>query len=162
MLWKNLFRHFLYMNLEIVKVNKKIVIIFLVIIITIFIVIFSLDQSEKNSNIIFHVTLADPGLYTNGIYTDTFTINRGDYSLRFVPNGSSPTVLSITLNGDNLDFFEDFKLESVSHQTESSEYFTWKYNGQKIILISEMQEISIIINPNGNVMGSVSVDILEN
>jgi hypothetical protein len=25
-----------------------------------------------------------------------------------------------------------------------------------------MQEISIIINPNGNVMGSVSVDILEN
>ncbi len=130
--------------------------------ITIFVVIFSLDQSEKNSNIIFHVTLADPGLYTNGIYADTFAINKGDYSFRFVPNGSSPTVLSITLSGDNFDFFEDFKLESVSHQTGVSEYFTWKYNGQKIILISEIQEISIIINPNGNVMGSVSVDILEN
>ena len=142
--------------------NKKIVAIPIVVIIPILVVIFSLDPSEKNSNVIFHVTLADPDLYTNGIYTDTFTINKGDYSFRFVPNGSSPKILSITLNGDNLDFFEDFKLESISRQTGASEYFTWKYNGQKIILISEMQEISIIINPNGNVMGSVSVDILEN
>ncbi len=111
---------------------------------------------------IFHVTLADPDLYINGVYAEKFTIDKGQYSFRFVPNGSSPMILSITLNGNNLDFFEDFKLESVSHQTGSSEYFTWKYNGQKIILISEMQEISIIINPNGNVMGSVSVDILVN
>ncbi len=131
-------------------------------IIVIFVGIFSLEPSEKNSNIIFHETLADPDLYTNGVYTDTFTIDKGEYSFRFVPNGSSPEILSITLNGDNFDFSEDFKLESTSHQTGTSEYFTWKYDGQKIILISEMQEISIIINPNGNVMGSVSVDILEN
>jgi len=143
-------------------VNKKIVIIPIVVIITIFVVIFSLEPSEKNSNIVFHATLADPDLYINGVYTDTFTIDKGEYSFRFVPNGSSPEILSITLNGDNFDFSEDFKLESTSHQTGTSEYFTWKYNGQKIILISEMQEIFIIINPNGNVMGSVSVDILEN
>jgi len=143
-------------------VNKKIVIIPIVVIITIFVVIFSLEPSEKNSNIVFHATLADPDLYINGVYTDTFTINKGEYSFRFVPNGSSPEILSITLNGDNFDFSEDFKLESTSHQTGTSEYFTWKYDGQKIILISEMQEISIIINPNGNVLGSVSVDILEN
>ncbi len=142
--------------------NKKIVIIFIVVIISIFVVIFSLDPSGKNSNVIFHVTLADPDLYTNGVYTDTFTIDKGEYSFRFVPNGSSPEILSITLNGDNFGFSEDFKLESASHQTGTSEYFTWKYDGRKIILISEMQEISIIINPNGNVMGSVSVDILEN
>jgi len=142
-------------------VNKKIVIISIVIIV-IFVGIFSLEPSEKNSNIIFHATLADPDLYTNGVYTDTFTIDKGEYSFRFVPNGSSPEILSITLNGDNFDFSEDFKLESTSHQTGTSEYFTWKYNGQKIILISEIQKISIIINPNGNVMGSVSVDILEN
>ena len=55
-----------------------------------------------------------------------------------------------------------WKLESTSHQTGISEYFTWEYDGQKTIVISEMQEVSIIINPNGNVMGSVSVDILEN
>ncbi len=142
--------------------NKKIVIIPIVVIIAIFVVIFSSDPSEKNSNIVFHVTLADPDLYTNGIYTDTFTIDKGEYSFRFVPNGSSPEILSIILNGENFDFSEDFKLQSTLQQTGTSEYFTWKYDGQKIILISEMQGISIIINPNGNVMGSVSVDILEN
>ncbi len=125
-------------------------------------VVFSLDPSEKNDNVVFHVTLADPDLYTNGVYADTFTINKGENSFRFVPNGSSPEILSITLNGENFDFSEDFKLQSTLHQTGTSEYFTWKYDGGKVVLISEMQEISIIINPNGNVMGSVSVDILEN
>ncbi len=134
----------------------------MVVIITFSVVIFSLDPSGKNSNIVFHATLADPDLYTNGVYIDTFTIEKGEYFFRFVPNGSSPEILSITLNGENFDFSEDFELKSTSHQTGTSEYFTWKYDGQKIILVSEMQEISIIINPNGNVMGSVSVDILEN
>jgi hypothetical protein len=143
-------------------VNKKIVIIPIVVIIVIFVVIFPLDPSEKNDNVIFHVTLADPDLYTNGVYTDTFTIDKGEYSFRFVPNGSSPEILSIALNGENFDYTEDFKLESTLHQTGASEYFTWEYKGQKIIRVAEMQEVSIIINPNGNVMGSVSVDILEN
>ncbi len=129
--------------------------------ITIFVVIFSLEPSERNSNIVFHATLADADLYANGVYTDTFTIDRGEYSFRFVPNGSSPKILSIALNGNNFDFSEDFKLESTLHQTDTSEYYTWEYDGQKIILVSEIQEISIIINPNGNVKGSVSVDILE-
>ena len=53
-------------------------------------------------------------------------------------------------------------LEGTSHQTGISEYFTWEYNGEKIIFIPETQEISIVIDPNGTVMGSVSVDILEN
>ncbi len=142
--------------------NKKIGIIPIVVIIVIFVVIFSLDPSKKNDNVIFHVTLADPDLYTNGVYTNTFTIDKGEYSFRFVPNGSSPVILSITLNGENFDFSEEFKLENTLHQTETSEYFTWEYKGQKIILVAEMQQVSIIINPNGNVMGSVSVDILEN
>ena len=142
--------------------NKKIVLITIVVIITIFVVISSFEPSEKNDNVIFHVTLADPDLYSNGIYINEFSINEGEYSFRFVPNGSSPEILSITLNGENFDFSEDFKLKSTSHQTGTSEYFTWKYEGQKIIWVNEMQEISIIINPNGNVIGSVSVDILEN
>ncbi len=133
----------------------------LVVIITIF-VVFSLEPSGTNSNVVFHVTLADPELYINGAYIDTFTIDKGEYSFRFVPNGSSPKILSIMLSGENFDFSEDFTLESTPHQTGTSEYFTWKYEGQKIIWVTEMQEISIIINPNGNVMGSVSVDILEN
>ena len=142
--------------------NKKIALITIVVIITIFVVISSFEPSEKNDNVIFHVTLADPDLYSNGIYINEFSINEGEYSFRFVPNGSSPEILSITLNGENFDFSEDFKLESTSHQTGTSEYFTWKYEGQKIIWVNEMQKISIIINPNGNVIGSVSVDILEN
>jgi len=131
-------------------------------IITIFVVIFSAQPSERNDNVVFHATLADPNLYTNGIYTDAFTINEGEYSFRFVPNGSSPEILSITLNGENFDFSGDFNLKSISHQTGTSEYFTWEYEGQKIILVAEMQQVSIIINPNGNVKGSISVDILEN
>ena len=142
--------------------NKKIALITIVVIITIFVVISSFEPSEKNDNVIFHVTLADPDLYSNGIYINEFSINKGEYSFRFVPNGSSPEILSITLNGENFDFSEDFKLKSTSHQTGTSEYFTWKYEGQKIIWVNEMQKISIIINPNGNVIGSVSVDILEN
>ncbi len=150
--------------------NKKIIIIPIVVVVTIFLIGVTIDddrtftESEdiEKSSIIFHATLADPNLYTNGIYTETFSLEKGKYSFRFVPNGSSPEILSITLSGENFDFYEDFKLESTSHQTGISEYFTWKYEGQKIILISKMQEISIIINPNGNIMGSVSVDILEN
>ncbi|NWJ28624.1 hypothetical protein HX848_04455 [Marine Group I thaumarchaeote] len=142
--------------------NKKIVLIPIIMIIATFVTIFSLDPSERNGNVVFHVTLADSGLYANGVYTDTFTINDGEYSFRFVPNGSSPEILSIILNGENFDFSEDFNLESTLHQTGTSEYLTWKYVGQEIILISEMQEVFIIINPNGNVIGSVSVDILEN
>jgi len=150
------------MNLELAKVNKKIVIIPIIVIIMIFVIIFSSGPSEKNNNVVFHVTLADPDLYTNGVYTDIFTIDKGEYSFRFVPNGSSPEILSIVLDGTDFGFSEDFTLESTSHQTGVSEYFTWKYDGQKRIMVSELQEISVIINPNGNKMGSVSVDILEN
>ena len=84
------------------------------------------------------------------------------YFFRFVPNGSSPEILSITLSGDTFDFSEDFKLVGILHQTEISEYFTWEYDGQKNIVIPEMQEVSITINPNEKTLGSVSVDILEN
>jgi hypothetical protein len=66
------------------------------------------------------------------------------------------------LIGDTFDFSEDFKLIGTPHQTGISEYFTWDYVGERNILVSETQEISIIIDPNGNALGSVSVDILEN
>ena len=141
--------------------NKKIVIIPLVIIIVIVIVNFSSDNISEKSDAVFHITLADPNLYVDGVYIDKFTIEKGDYFFRFVPNGSSPEILSISLNGFTFDFSEDFKLVGTSHQTGISEYFTWNYDGEENITIPEKQEISISINPNENVMGSVSVDILE-
>ena len=134
----------------------------IVIVVVIILVSFSSDEISKENNILFHVTLADPNLYVDGVYTEVFSLEKGEYFFRFVPNGSSPEILSITLNGDTFNFSEDFKLIGIPHQTEISEYFTWKYDGQKNILISEIQEVTITINPNGKTLGSVSVDILEN
>jgi hypothetical protein len=145
-----------------VIMNKKIIIAPIVAIVAIFLVSLSDDSSSQKDDVSFHVTLADPELYINGVYSDTFTIEKGDYIFRFVPNGSSPKVLSIILSGNTVDFSEDFKLVGTPHQTGISEYFTWDYDGEREISISETQEISIVINPNNETMGSVSVDILEN
>ena len=60
----------------------------IVVIITVFIINFSFDSSEIKSDVLFHATLADPDLYTNGVYIDKFTISKGEYFFRFVPNGN--------------------------------------------------------------------------
>ena len=145
-----------------ILLNKKIIIIPVVIILAIVLINFASDETNEKKNILFHITLADPDLYINGVYTEEFTLEKGEYFFRFVPNGSSPKILSITLNGDTFDYSEDFHLIGTPHQTGISEYFTWDYNGQKNIINSKMQKVSITINPNGETIGSVSVDILEN
>ena len=121
----------------------------------------SMDSKEKDDDVVFHITLADPKLYTNGIYTDNFTIESGTYFFRFVPNGSSPEILSIKLSGQNYNFIENFNLKGIPHESETSKYFTWKYEGVKNITIDSMKEITIVINSNGDAMGSVSVDIIK-
>lgn len=145
-----------------ILLNKKIIMISMVVILVIVLVGFSSNETGEKTNILFHITLADPDLYVNGVYTEKFTLEKGEYLFRFVPNGSSPKILSITLSGDTFDYSEDFKLIGTSHQTGISEYFTWDYDGQKNIFVLEMQELSITINPNTETLGSVSVDILEN
>ena len=134
----------------------------MILIVTVIFASFSSDETSNENNTLFHVTLADSDLYIDGIYSEDFSIDKGEYFFRFVPNGSSPEILSITLNGDKFYFSENYNLIGSLHQTEISEYFTWKYDGQKNILISEMQEMTITINPNGKTLGSVSVYILEN
>ena len=124
-------------------------------------VVISMDSEEKENNVVFHITLADPELYTNGIYTNNFTIESGTYFFRFVPNGSSPEILSIKLSSQNYSFIENFNLKGIPHESETSKYFTWEYQGEKNVTIDSMQEITIVINSNGNVMGSVSVDIIK-
>jgi hypothetical protein len=150
------------MEFTILFMNKKIIGVSIISIISIFGIYYSVNSEEKENDIIFHVTLANPELYNNGIYTDKFTIDAGTYFFRFVPNGSSPEILSIKLNGQNYDFSENFKLKGIPHESETAKYFTWEYEGQKNITNNSLKEISIIINPNGNVMGSVSVDIIKN
>ena len=119
------------------------------------------DQDEKINEDIFHITLADPELYANGVYTEKFLIESGTYFFRFVPNGSSPEILSIKLIGQNYAFEENFELVGIPHESETAKYFTWKYDGNEKIIIESSQEISITINPNGNVKGSVSVDLIK-
>jgi hypothetical protein len=141
--------------------NKKILIIPVVLIIIVIVLSFN-QVDKKNINIVFHITLADPDLYKNGIYSNTFTMNKGDYLFKFIPNGDSPQSLTILLKGENYDFSENFKLKGTLHQTGISEYYTWDYDGQKTISIPIQQVITIEINPNGNELGPVSVDIVEN
>ena len=143
--------------------NKKIAIILLPIIVAVTgFALLSFNDGNKADNVVFHVTLADPKLYQDGVYTDIFSIESGQYSFRFVPNGDSPQILSILLNGDNFRFNEDFRLNGISHETGISQYYTWDYDGEKEIVISEYQEITIQINPNGDLLGSVSVDLISN
>ena len=141
--------------------SKKIIIIPIIVILGIFAVM-SLDSSKEDDGVVFHVTLADPKLYQNGIYTETFEIKSGEYYFRFVPNGSSPEILSISLDGWSLEFSENFQLKNTLHETGISEYYTWEYLGENQIAIPEDQQVMISINPNGNVIGSVSVSILQN
>jgi len=145
-----------------ISMNKKIIIIPIVVIVVIGLVSFSSDETNEKKNTIFHVTLADPDLYVNGEFSQVLTLEKGEYFFRFVPNGSSPKILSITVVGENFGFDEDFQLRNTLHQTGISEYFTWEYDGTHSFTIPESGEVEIIVNPNGNIMGSVSVDILEN
>ena len=139
--------------------NKKFIIFPIIVIVGI--IIISLDENDDDSDIIFHVTLAKPELYVDGIYSEFFTIEKGNYNFRFVPNGSSPNILTISIIGEDFDFKQNFHLKNTLHQTGISEYFTWEYDGTHSFTIPKSGEVKILINPNGNTMGSVSVDILE-
>lgn len=143
--------------------QKKIIFVPIIIVIIVMVTFgFQSDQTGKKNESIFHVTLAEPRLYENGVYSNNFVIEQGEYNFRFVPNGDSPQNLTILLEGNNFEFSENFKLNGTLHETGISEYYTWDYDGQKSFLVSTQQEISIQINPNGSVNGSVSVDIVEN
>lgn len=118
-------------------------------------------KSEKEKNVVFHITLADPQKYENGVFADSFEIEEGQYEIRFVPNGDSPKVLKISINGEILNFSEEFILKGTAHETGVSTYYTWKYSGNNIINLPNKQEVKILIDPNGNFLGPVSIDIIK-
>ena len=108
---------------------------------------------------VFHVRLADSSLYENGVYSEMFQIEKGVYKFRFVPNGDSPKRLSIMLLGFSTSFDEDFELKGTLIEDGISSYYTWEYLGQKRINVDNSQEVKILIDPNGNYDGPVSVDL---
>ena len=109
---------------------------------------------------VFHVRLADPELYENGVYYESFVLEKGVYEFRFTPNGDSPRLLSIKLMGDSISFSEDFVLNGTPRETDISLYYTWNYEGVKKIQNFEDQQVDIKINPNGNLVGPVSVELI--
>ena len=142
--------------------NKKIIVIPVVVVIAV--IAGNLFEGERDVTIneVFHITLASPDLYENGVYSEKIVLDRGEYSFRFVPNGDSPRILSVSIRGDTFDFSEDFELVGTLHQTGISEYHTWDYNGQRTITVQSQEPVLVEINPNGNILGPVSVDILRN
>ena len=84
------------------------------------------DQLVDISDV-FHVRLADPELYENGVYHKSFVLENGVYEFRFTPNGDSPRLLSVTLIGDSILFSEDFVLKGTPHETDISLYYTSNY-----------------------------------
>lgn len=138
---------------------KKIVFILAAAIVVIIIIV-SL-QPKNEPNVAYHITLADPTLYKNGTFTDNFKIQNGTYHFSFVPSGDSPQNLSILLRGENFSYNEDFILQGTLHKTGISSYYTWDYTGKKSVEIPQDEKIQIIINPHGNMISSVSVDLIK-
>lgn len=142
--------------------NKRVIFVAVTVAVIMILTTLILLPSEKGANReIYHARLADPKLYVDGIFSDTFAIKKGSYQFRFVPNGDSPQTLSITLKGNSVLFSEDFKLEGIQHDTGISTYYTWKYLGQDRIEIPEDQNLQIVIDPHGNTLGPVSVYLIE-
>jgi hypothetical protein len=119
-------------------------------------------NSKKSTNVVYLARLADPSVYNNdGLFTESFFIHAGSYHLRFVPSGDSPRMLSITISNDKeILFVEDFRLESTEQGNESARYFTWDYTGMNELEILEDQMINIEIDPHGNIIGPVTVEII--
>lgn len=107
---------------------------------------------------VFHALLWEEE-YVDGVHERTFDIAAGTYTFRFVPNGDSPRVLSISMEGKSFSFADDFALDGTLHKSPISEYYTWDYQGQKTFEVPDGQSVDITIDPNGNVIGTVSVMI---
>ena len=59
--------------------NRKIIAIPIVTILVIILVSFLPNETNERKNILFHVTLADPDLYINGVYTEEFILEKNEY-----------------------------------------------------------------------------------
>ena len=125
-------------------------------------------DNPENINVVFHVTLADPALYDEkGLYNDFFILEKGVYEFRFVPNGDSPTTLSIELwtikvgNEKWRHFSEDFELQGTLVEDELSSWYVWDYLGEKRIIFDESYTMEIVISPNRNLVGPVSIDLIK-
>ena len=122
----------------------------------------NLKDSEIDGSNVFHIRLADPTLYEKGVYVDYFQVEKGVYEFRFVPNGDSPQKLSIKLFAESDVVLMDnhFELEGSLVEDDISSLYTWDYLGEKRISFDELQQIKIIVSPNGDLRGPVSIELV--
>ena len=122
----------------------------------------NLKDSEIDGSDVFHIRLADPTLYEKGVYVDYFQVEKGVYEFRFVPNGDSPQKLSIKLFAefDVVLMDNHFELEGSLVEDDISSWYTWDYLGEKRIGFDELQQIKIIVSPNGDLRGPVSIELV--
>ena len=144
-------------------------------------------DNPESVNVVFHVTLADPSQYTCNPqviaytcddqwreYRDSVLLEKGEYMFRFVANGDSPEVLTVRIEDTSPyasfpGFKETFTLKGMPHESETSLYYTWSYDGLKRFKIAsddmgegeDSEYFAIRINPNENLMGPVSVDLIK-
>ena len=123
--------------------------------------VLSLGVGGEDDRTVFHATLADPDLYVDGVYADSFRAGPGEYLLRFVPNGDSPPVLSISIEGQSVSFAGEYTLHGTLHDTGISEYYTWEYLGPDRITVPASQSLDITVDPRGSTDGSVSVSLIR-
>ncbi len=141
--------------------SRGIIIGIVIVVIGAFVIILSEDQPRTDRDTIFHITLADPEIYTNGIFVSDITLDAGRYAFEFVPSGSSPQQITIHLDGSEQSIRHEFELKGTLQNTGISEYYTWEYLGDDTFVISDLQEMTITIDPHGDTSGSVSVYIME-
>ena len=132
------------------------------------VVVFSSPKDNvQDSDYAYHVNLSESKYGEFGVYEESFEIGDVDcqrfcdYKFRFVPNGDSPQTLSISISGFNTSFSEDFQLVGTSVETDISQYYTWDYDGQKVFEVSGLEKLKIVIDPHGNIKGTVSVYIIQ-
>ena len=158
-------------------------------------------DNRENEEVVFHVTLADPNQYRckpsdfDSVYgvrvcddqwreysSGRVSLEKGVYGFRFVANGDSPEVLTVSIKSLDVGvysypFEETFTLKGIPHESETSLYYTWSYDGLKRVKITsknmgqsftttygdkiENGHFEILINPNGDLMGPVSVDLIK-
>ena len=117
---------------------------------------------EEKEEAAFHVTLASPSQYAGGVYTEVFSAASGTYSLSFVPNGDSPKTLAISITGADIAFSEEYTLNGILHDTGISQYYTWEYQGHSMLSVPLEQQLTITIDPRGEILAPVSVSLIKN
>ncbi len=105
-------------------------------------------DNPENTNVVFHVTLADPALYDeNGFYVDYFSIEE---------------LWTMKVGNEKWRHFsEDFELQGTLVEDELSSWYVWDYLGEKRISFDGSYTMEIVISPNRNLVGPVSIDLIK-